>query len=367
MRKLTIAAVAALTLSIAGCGDQAAKKDDTKTAKKDGDEKAKDGDKDKDKDGDKGKDGDGDKAAAADPVENLLAGMKEWNAGDFDASLARFSDDVKITFVGAPESFDKAGLRKQWDDGKVAFPDQQIAASRLFLSGDVLAVQFVSNGTHKGEFMGTAPTDKPVGNHILWVMKSQDGKISEVTGFANGMAEFSQIGAAPEGMPPVPVPEMPSGAPEIVKGEANDANVEVIKNWHATFAAGTTVEKLPEFLAEDGKHHNTSEGKTEDAAAAKANIEGMLKAFTDVKFEPGIYASAGDYVLATGKWGAKHVGDMGPIKATNKEFMIDFAEISLVKDGKIQESWGYDNPMQMMGQLGLLPPPPGTEEAVAAK
>ena len=92
----------------------------------------------------------------------------------------------------------------------------------------------------------------------------------------------------------------------------------------------------------------------------------MFKVFADVKVETKTLVSAGDFVFLTGTWGAKHVGDMGPIKATNKSFTSDYAEVFMLKDGKIASSWSFANPAQMMGQLGLLPEEKEAE-AVAQK
>jgi ketosteroid isomerase-like protein len=233
-------------------------------------------------------------------------------------------------------------------------------------------MHLVSHGTHKGEYHGQAPTDKEVGTDLLYVMTGKDGKYDSVTAYANPLAYMSQIGAAPEGVEPVPVPAMPEGEPEVIQGEPNEANVEVVKAWYASFADGTVVDKLDDMLAADGKHHMVSEGKTEEGIeSARKSIPEMMKAVSDVRIDEATYAGIGDYVLASGKWSGKHTGDMGPIKATNKEFSVDFVELIRVADGKIAESWEYSNPAQMMSQLGLIPEagaaPAPTEEAVAAK
>lgn len=370
MKRFTIAAVAALSFALVGCGDAAKKADDAKTAAKAKKDEAGAEKKDAEKKGAEKKD-DGDAGAAADPVAQLTASIEAWNKGDLEGAVASFADDVAFEMPGGPPaSTGKEPIIKAWEQGRTAFPDMNVAIKRLVLTGDTVAMHLVSHGTHKGEYHGQAPTDKEVGTEILYVMTQKDGKFASVTAYANPMAYMTQIGAAPEGVEPVPLPAMPEGEPEIIKGEPNDANVEVVKAWYASFADGTVVDKLDTFLAADGKHIMVTEGKVEEGIdSAKKNIPEMMKAVSDVRIDEATYASMGDWVLATGKWSGKHTGDMGPIKATNKEFSVQFTELLHVADGKIVESYEYSNPTQMMAQLGLMPEPgkAPTEEAVAAK
>jgi steroid delta-isomerase-like uncharacterized protein len=371
MKRITIAAVAALSFTFAGCGDTAKKADDTKTAAKD---QKKDGGDAKDdgaekKDAEK-KDG-GEAAAEADPVKLLTASIDAWNEGDLEGAAASFADDIAFEMPGGPPaSTGKEPILKAWEQSRTAFPDMKVAIKRVVLTGDTVAMHLVSHGTHKGEYHGQAPTDKEVGADILYVMTQKDGKFSNVTAYANPMAYMTQIGAAPEGVESVPLPAMPEGDPEIIKGEPNEANVEVVKAWYAAWADGSVVDKLDTFLAADSKHYQVTEGKVDEGLeSAKKDIPEIFKAVSDIHIDDATYASAGDWVLVTGKWSGKHTGDMGPIKATNKEFSVQFTELNLVKDGKLVESWEYNNPMQMMMQLGLVPEPGAapTEEAVAAK
>lgn len=369
MRKLTIAALAALSLTFAACGETA-KKDDPKTAKKgeEGEKGEKGEEAEKDPADAPEKEGEGDAAGGLDdPAAAFIAAIDSYNAGNFDEALAAFSDDVESVFIGMPESQKgKDFIKTQWEEGRKSFPDTKVAAGNIFVGDGFIAAHMGSNGTHKGEFRGNAPTDKPVGSELLYVLEHDGKTFNKVTIYANPMANMSQIGAAPEGTPPYPVPELAS-APNIIKGDENAANIELVKGWHNSFVDGTAVDKIPEFLAENCIHHAVGEGQTEQGLdKAKEGITGMLAAISDAKMGDTTYASAGDFVLARGTWSGKHTGDMGPIKATNKEFNMNFAELALVRDGKIQETWSYSNPMEMMGQLGLLPEPK-KEEAVAAK
>jgi predicted ester cyclase len=351
-------AVAALAISLAGCGQDSARtaKKEIKSAKKD---KAKKDKAKKDEAGDK-------KAAPVDNLALLTAGMKAYSEGDFDKTLEAFADDAQWIVIGDPRGplTGKDAIKKSWEENRKAFPDMKIGATRVVDTGDVLAVQGVTNGTHKGDFMDTPATDKPTGNpylHLLWM---KDGKVKKslyIENYANTMA---QIGAAPpDAGPAVPPPDLPTGLPEVIKAEPNQKNIDTVKKLYATFD-WELCEK--ELCAKDLVNHDMAEGKDiTDPAEHKKIWDGLKTAFPDFKIENKEIVSAGDWVVAYTLGTGTHKGDLGPIKATNKPLKIDYAEVIKLEDGKIKETWSYMNTLQMLGQLDLLPKP--DEKKVAQK
>jgi len=353
-------AVAALAISFAGCGQDASRtaKKEIKAAKKD---EKKDAKKDakKDEAGDK-------EARSVDNLVLLAAGMKAYSEGNFDKTLEAFADDVQWIVVGDPKGrlTGKPAIKKSWEENQKAFPDLKLGATRVVDAGDFLAVQGVSTGTQKGDFMGTPATNKPVGNaylHLLWM---KDGKVKKSLYVENYANTLAQIGAAPPDAPPaVAPPDFPTAPPEVIKGEPNEKNVETVKKLYATFD-WEVCEK--ELCAKDLINHDMAEGKDiTDPAEHKKMWDGLKTAFPDFKIEEKEIVSAGDWVVAYSLGTGTHKGDLGPVKATNKPVKIDYAEVIRLENGKIKETWSYMNNLQLYGQLGLLPTP--SDKQVAQK
>jgi steroid delta-isomerase-like uncharacterized protein len=66
----------------------------------------------------------------------------------------------------------------------------------------------------------------------------------------------------------------------------------------------------------------------------------------------------GDQIGVFATYEGTHTGPMGPVPATGKKVNFDFGGVFRVENGKLAEFWlTWDN-MTILGQLGLLPPPP---------
>lgn len=84
----------------------------------------------------------------------------------------------------------KRGLAAMRD----AFPDLRIAEVDSIREGDKAAFRWVMSGTHEGEFMGVAPTGKPVEAMGMDVVRLSDGEIVEHWGEFDVMGMLRQLG-----------------------------------------------------------------------------------------------------------------------------------------------------------------------------
>ncbi len=358
MNKISIAAIAAtFALGVTACGQDKKPAEAAKIAAKPEPNKAEKPEVPKEE------------AAPADLKAITLGAIEAYNKGDFDAALANVDEGIEWHYIGKPDVIKgKEGVKAAWNDWRASFPDSQLAIKQLFVSGDTVAAHVIATGTHKGEFQGTAPTDKPIGIEMMLVMENRNGKSTKWTEYVNFLAVPSQIGAGPKGAPPIPVVEAPT-EPIIIEGEANPANEEIVKSWLAVFSNQDAdfPAEIDKHLTADATHWNTGTGeKKEGSENAKKEIPKMLEAFANRKVQVDTILSAGDYVLARGRWSGKHVGKLGKIKASNKEFSVDFSELYRIQDGKIAESWEYNNQHQFLTQIGVIPPP-AAEEKLAQK
>ncbi len=78
-----------------------------------------------------------------------------------------------------------------------AFPDLHIAADDMIAEGDKVVVRITMSGTHKGEFMGIAPTNKGFKVQVIDVVAFRDGKATDHWGLTDQVAMMEQLGLAP--------------------------------------------------------------------------------------------------------------------------------------------------------------------------
>lgn len=80
-----------------------------------------------------------------------------------------------------------------------AFPDIRAKAiSPMLTDGNLEAAHVVLTGTHQGELMGVAATNKTVEFESLDIIRVENGKVVEHWGVTDTMSLMQQIGAIPE-------------------------------------------------------------------------------------------------------------------------------------------------------------------------
>ena len=80
---------------------------------------------------------------------------------------------------------------------RAAFPDLRMSAEDVIAEGDRAAVRYTMTGTHRGEFMGMAPTGKQITVAGIEIIRVAGGKAVEHWGVTDQMAMLQQLGAIP--------------------------------------------------------------------------------------------------------------------------------------------------------------------------
>ena len=78
-----------------------------------------------------------------------------------------------------------------------AFPDGRITIEDLVAEGDRVAVRWTFRGTHRGEFVGVAPTGNRVEMGAMDLFRVAGGKIAETWASVDMMTMMRQLGAIP--------------------------------------------------------------------------------------------------------------------------------------------------------------------------
>ena len=124
------------------------------------------------------------------------------NAGDIDG----FGDLMADDFVEHEEmpglAPTKEGVLDMFRMYWAAFPDLQMHAEEVLVSGDKTVTRVRATGTHQGELMGMPPTGKSVDVELIDIMQFNDaGMMSEHWGLVDMLSMMQQLGAIPEGPP----------------------------------------------------------------------------------------------------------------------------------------------------------------------
>ncbi len=77
------------------------------------------------------------------------------------------------------------------------FPDIQWTVEELISEGDKVAARFTMRGTHRGNFMGVPPTEKPISVQALNIYHLTNGQIIKEYGAPDLLGLLAQIGALP--------------------------------------------------------------------------------------------------------------------------------------------------------------------------
>lgn len=120
-----------------------------------------------------------------------------WNEG----KLNLIDDLVSSDFVNhsAPPGLpaDRDGFKQLVAIYRVAFPDVHITIEDILAEGDRVMTRWSATGTHKGELLGIAPTEKKVTVTGMSENRISGGKVVEQWNEFDDLGMLQQIGAMP--------------------------------------------------------------------------------------------------------------------------------------------------------------------------
>ncbi len=89
------------------------------------------------------------------------------------------------------------GFKQMVSAARSAFPDFRLTAEDLIAEGDRVAVRYTMTGTHRGEFMGAAPTGNQIKVSGMEVARFAGGKVVEHWGNTDTLGLMQQLGLMP--------------------------------------------------------------------------------------------------------------------------------------------------------------------------
>ncbi|HEV8718217.1 MAG TPA: ester cyclase [Candidatus Binatia bacterium] len=102
-----------------------------------------------------------------------------WNKRNLAVIDEVFTSDAVAHDPAVPAVKDVESIKQFIAAYLTAFPDLQVMVDDLFTTEDRIATRWTARGTHKGEFLGLAPTEKSMAVTGLTIYRLADGKIAE--------------------------------------------------------------------------------------------------------------------------------------------------------------------------------------------
>ncbi|WP_438853944.1 ester cyclase [Agromyces sp. M3QZ16-3] len=115
-----------------------------------------------------------------------------WSRHDVETAAGLVAED----FVNnSSSSQGRDGIREEGRFWFTAFPDAEVAIEELLTDGDKVTARVRCTGTHRGDFLGVAPTGRVVGIDEIDVFRIEGGRIAEVWAAPDTFGLLDQIGA----------------------------------------------------------------------------------------------------------------------------------------------------------------------------
>jgi steroid delta-isomerase-like uncharacterized protein len=115
--------------------------------------------------------------------------------GDFELFEELFADDFVDHTPQPGTTADKDGVRVLYHRLREAFPDFRPEIHWQTVDGDLVTTFKTYHGTHRGDFLGIAPTGRTVRFDTVDAMRVRDGRIVEHWGVADLYGVVGQLGA----------------------------------------------------------------------------------------------------------------------------------------------------------------------------
>jgi predicted ester cyclase len=104
-------------------------------------------------------------------------------------------EDAAVDELFAPRAARR--VKRLFAEFRSAFPDWREEIVELVAEGNTVAGRFKCSGTHRGEFLGEAPTGKRMEVEEVFFLRAEDGKFVAFWALEDSMGRMRQLGFIP--------------------------------------------------------------------------------------------------------------------------------------------------------------------------
>ncbi len=133
---------------------------------------------------------------ARENIDSVNRAIARFNAKDLEGYLEMF--DKAVIFHGLSRRLKPGvgGLRDYYTVLREGFPDMRLASEDVIAEGEKVANRYTFYGTHKGTYMGVAPTSKLVISAGMVIHHFRGGKCVETWQSTDALGFMTQLGVA---------------------------------------------------------------------------------------------------------------------------------------------------------------------------
>ncbi len=118
------------------------------------------------------------------------------SSGDLQALKDIFAQDVVDHDPSPGQGKGPDGFIAFFTTMRTAFPDLKVTVDHIVQDEHNLAMAYKIHGTHKGDFLGIAPTGKRMEARGMQIARYEDGKIVERWGSSDELGLVKQLGGS---------------------------------------------------------------------------------------------------------------------------------------------------------------------------
>ena len=115
-------------------------------------------------------------------------------SGDYDRLTEVLADGLVDHDPAPDQSAGPKGIGEFWTTFKQAFPDVALEPVQVVATDEFVTAVLQVTGTHRGEFLGHAPTGKSFSVRGIQVGKFVDGKMTDRWGATDTLGILQQLG-----------------------------------------------------------------------------------------------------------------------------------------------------------------------------
>lgn len=118
-----------------------------------------------------------------------------WNRGERDAMTELLAEDVRFRGSLGHQSQGRDGFWRYVEMVRAAFPDFHNALEECIAERGRVAARLTWTGTHRGHFLGLAPSGRRISYQGVGLFTIANGRIAEAWIVGDGYALLRQLGA----------------------------------------------------------------------------------------------------------------------------------------------------------------------------
>jgi predicted ester cyclase len=100
---------------------------------------------------------------------------------------------------GEGQALGPEGFIHYFGELRKSFPDLNITGEKMVVDDDNIAIAYTITGTHKGDFMGIAPTGRKISARGVQIARFENGKLVERWGSSDQLGILQQLGVKAAG------------------------------------------------------------------------------------------------------------------------------------------------------------------------